>query len=96
MVVADAMKCQMNRGKDPHLFFLRTEKGFGIDLIIQDGRSLMPAEIKSAATFNAGFIAGVKRFCEHEPAAISSMLIYDGESYPERDGVTCINFRKMQ
>ncbi|MFA5058473.1 MAG: ATP-binding protein [Opitutaceae bacterium] len=96
MIVADAMKCRMNRGKEPHLFFLRTEKGFEIDLIIQEGRSLMPVEIKSAATFNAGFIAGVKRFCENEPAATSPMLIYDGENYPERDGVKCINFREMR
>ena len=96
MIVADAMKCRMNCGKDPHLFFLRTEKGFEIDLIIQEGRSLKPAEIKSAATFNAGFIAGVKRFCENEPSATSPMLIYDGESYPERDGVRCINFREMR
>ena len=96
MVVADAMKCRMNRGKDPHFFFLRTEKGFEIDRIIQEGRSLTPVEIKSAATFNAGFIKGVKRFCESEPAATSPMLIYDGESYPERDGVRCINFREMQ
>ncbi|MFA5203599.1 MAG: ATP-binding protein [Lentisphaeria bacterium] len=96
MIVADAMKCRMNRGKDPHLFFLRTEKGFEIDLIIREGRSLMPVEIKSAATFTAGFIAGAKRFCENEPAAASPMLIYDGEGYPERDGVRCINFREMR
>ena len=96
MIVADAMKCRMNRGKDPHLFFLRTEKGFEVDLIIQEGRSLTPVEIKSAATFNSQFVAGVKRFCAEEPAATSPMLIYDGEGYPERDGVTCINFRKMQ
>ena len=56
MVVVDPMKCRMNRGKDPHLFFLRTEKGFEIDLIMQNGRALMPAETKSAATFNVRFI----------------------------------------
>ncbi len=96
MVVADAMKCRMNRGKDPRLFFLRTEKGFEIDLIIQKGRALTPVEIKSAATFNPKFIAGVKRFRANEPVATSPMLIYDGENYTERDGVKCINFREMR
>lgn len=95
MVVVDVMKSQMNRGRDPRLFFLRTEKGFEIDLIVQEGRSLKPIEIKSASTFNPQFIAGVKRFCAEEPAATSPMLIYDGESYPERKGVTCINFREL-
>lgn len=96
LVVADVMKCRMNQGKDPHIFFLRTEKGFEVDLIVQDGRVLTPVEIKSAATFNPAFIGGVKRFCATEPSATSPMLVYDGESYPERDGVRCINFRELR
>lgn len=96
MVVADVMKSRLNRGRDPHLFFLRTEKGFEVDLILQDGRSLKPMEIKSAVSFNADFIVGVKRFCAVEPAAASPLLIYDGEGYPERNGVTCMNFREVR
>jgi predicted AAA+ superfamily ATPase len=94
MIVADTMKSRLNRGKDPRLFFLRTEKGFEIDLIVQEGRSLHPAEIKSAQTFNPAFIVNLQRFCKSEPDAKSPVLIYDGENYPERDGVSCVNFRQ--
>jgi predicted AAA+ superfamily ATPase len=96
MIVADIMKSRLNRGKDPRLFFLRTEKGFEIDLIVQEGRSLHPVEIKSAETFNPAFIANLQRFCKSEPDAKSPVLIYDGENYPERDGVSCVNFRQRQ
>ena len=93
MIVADVMKSRLNQGKDPHLFFLRTEKGFEVDLIAQEGRSPKPMEIKSAATFNAKFTANLTKFCEAEPEAKSPMLIYDGEGYPVRSGVKCVNFR---
>lgn len=95
MIVADVMKIRLNKGKDPRLFFLRTEKGFEVDLIRQEGRSLRPIEIKSAATFNVAFIANLHRFCEAEPESASPILIYDGESYPERSGVKCVNFREF-
>jgi len=96
MIVADIMKSRLNRGKDPRLFFLRTEKEFEIDLIVQEGRSLHPVEIKSAETFNPAFIANLQRFCKSEPDAKSPVLVYDGENYPERDGVSCVNFRQRQ
>ncbi len=95
LVIADVMKSRLNCGKDPHLFFLRTEKGFEVDLIIQDGRSIRPVEIKSAGTFNTAFIVGLKRFCEAEPNAADPLLIYDGENYAERSGVKCANFREV-
>jgi len=95
MIVSDVMKSRLNRGKDPRIFFLRTEKGFEIDLIVQEGRSLRPMEIKSAATFNAAFVDSLRRFCESEPESASPVLVYDGESYPERSGVKCINFREL-
>lgn len=95
MIVADVMKNRLNRGKEPHLFFLRTEKGFEVDLIVQEGRSLRPMEIKSAVSFNASFIASLNRFCKAEPESASPILVYDGESYPERSGVTCINYREL-
>jgi len=95
MVVADVMKSRLNRGREPRLFFLRTEKGFEIDLIAQEGRSLHPMEIKSASTFNSAFVTNLRRFCKAEPDAKLPLLIYDGESYPERDDVRCVNFRHL-
>lgn len=94
MVVADVMKSRLNRGQDPRLFFLRTEKGFEIDLIVQEGRSLHPMEIKSASTFNSTFVTNLQRFCKSEPEAKSPLLIYDGESYPDREGVSCVSYRQ--
>ena len=94
LVVADAMKARLNRGKDPRLFFLRTEKGFEVDLIVREGRALRPVEIKSAATFHPDFVSRLKRFCAEEPDAATPLLVYDGEGYADRSGVKCANFRE--
>jgi predicted AAA+ superfamily ATPase len=93
LVVADILKSRLNIGKEPNLFYLRTEKGFEVDLIMREGRTLRPVEIKSAATFNSEFTAALRRFCTAEPEAADPLLIYDGENFPERNGVRCANFR---
>ena len=96
LVVADIMKSRLNRGKDPNLFYLRTEKGFEVDLIVREGHALKPIEIKSASTFNCGFLSALKRFCEAESDAAEPLLIYDGENYTERSGVKCANLRSWR
>ena len=88
------MKARLNRGKDPRLFFLRTEKGFEVDLIVREGHALRPVEIKSAATFHPDFVSRLKRFCAEEPDAATPLLVYDGEGYADRSGVKCANFRE--
>ena len=48
-----------------------------------------------AVSFNASFVASLNRFCEAEPESALPILVYDGESYPERSGATCLNYRKL-
>lgn len=95
MVVADAMKQRMNCGREPNLFFLRTEKGFEIDLIVRRGRELTPIEIKSAMTCNRKFTENLVRFCVEEPEATSPMLLYDGDDVELSNGVSVKNFRSF-
>lgn len=92
MVIADLLKTRLNQGNDPGLFYLRDDKGFEIDLIVKQGRSLMPVEIKSSMTFNADFIKPIRVFCEREKAAHAPALIYAGEPLPDVHGVRCVNY----
>jgi predicted AAA+ superfamily ATPase len=47
MVVAEALKQRYNSGKEAELYYFRDQKGFEIDLILNEGRHLIPVEIKS-------------------------------------------------
>ncbi len=62
--------------------FLRDDKGFEIDLLIKQGRSLMPVEIKSSMTFNTDFIKPIRLFCKREKSAVAPALIYADEPLP--------------
>jgi len=92
MVIADLLKTRLNQGVDPGLYYLRDDKGFEIDLIVKQGRSLMPVEIKSSMTFNADFIKPIRVFCEREKAVHAPALIYAGEPLPDVHGVRCVNY----
>ena len=96
MVVSDVRKQLFNAGGSARLSFLRTEKGFEVDLLISRGTSIQPVEIKSAMTYHDSLAANLRRFAEAELSAVSPCLVYDGEmalpSQGEKDVAVC-NYR---
>jgi|APHig6443717817_1056837.scaffolds.fasta_scaffold27049_2 predicted AAA+ superfamily ATPase len=62
LLIADLLKRRLNQGRTPDLFFYRDTNGNEVDLIVREGRSLIPIEIKSGATFNDEFYKGIARF----------------------------------
>ena len=95
MVVMDAVKQFMNRDEDARFYFMRTQTGFEIDLLIESGGRLQPVEIKSAATCRDALAANLRRFAKEDALTALPVLVYDGEEYPERQGVEWVNFRKF-
>ena len=62
LVILEFLKFRLNRGKRPGLYFYRDTHGNEVDLVIQEGRMLIPVEIKSSATFSLDFLKGIDRF----------------------------------
>ena len=52
----------MNRGKRAELYFYRDTPGNELDQVLRRGGTLIPIEIKSAATFTPDFLKGIERF----------------------------------
>lgn len=96
MVVSDVRKQTFNAGGSPRLSFLRTEKGFEVDLIVSRGTTIQPVEIKSAMTYHESFAANLRRLAKAEGSVIRPCVVYDGEmaipSAGEGDVAAC-NFR---
>ena len=61
-VILEILKSRLNRGKRPELFFYRDTHGNEVDLVIRQARSLIPIEIKSAATFTTDFLKSIDHF----------------------------------
>ena len=95
MYVMDVRKRFLNAGEDAPLSFLRTEKGFEIDLLIHEASGIRPVEIKSAMTFNRNLVRNLEAFAREEPASASPVLLYDGSPIPSfgNRNVSVLNFR---
>ena len=81
MVVLEAMKARLNDKKEPNLFYMRTEKGVEVDLILRKEGMLSLYEIKSSMTPNKDFSRNMKLLCDSELNVESMSVIYCGEPY---------------
>jgi len=78
--VTEILKGRLNRGLRPDLFFYRDNHGKEVDVLVREGRMLLPIEIKSAATFTPAFHEGIARFREVVGArAGKGVILYNGD-----------------
>ena len=92
IVVLEAMKARLNDNKEPNLYYLRTEKGVEIDLILKKEGMLYPYEIKSSMTPNKDFSNNMRSFCEKETNTNDMCVIYCGEPYESYMNCKYVNY----
>jgi predicted AAA+ superfamily ATPase len=95
-VVMETLKFYLNRGILPSLFYFRENNGAEIDLLIKQGSTLFPLEIKASKTFHESFLRHLTwfkaLFKERIPHAY---LLYDGVNMPRSDGLSILNWRSL-
>lgn len=80
LVILEILKSRLNRGQRPDLYFYRDTHGNEVDLVVREGRDLIPLEIKSAATFNPGFLKGMERFRKAVGTrCVNGFVLYNGQ-----------------
>ena len=92
IVVLEAMKARLNDDKEPNLFYMRTEKGVEVDLILKKEGMLHPFEIKSSMTPNKEFTRNMRLFCDSEAEAKEMRVIYCGEPYDSYQDCEYVNY----
>lgn len=86
-------KSRFNAGLPSDLYYFRDSKGNEVDLLMQSARKLKAVEIKSAMTFKAGQLKGIRRFKSLAPNLGAGYLVYNGRPHALSDGVTVLNYR---
>lgn len=85
-VVSELYKASANRGEIPPLYFWRDRTGHEIDIVIDDGKKLIPVEIKSGETLVNSSFDGLRYFISlGRPASENGVLIHGGTSMYQRD-----------
>ena len=96
MVVGERLKQIANEGGSPELSFLRTAKGFEIDLLERDEAGRMRAyEIKSAMSYHRSLVGNLEEYIGKWNAEARATLIYDGRNMTTGGGIRCVNFRDL-
>lgn len=76
-VIIEMMKNKFNAGKSHNLYFWRDNHGHELDVLMDEGGSLLPIEIKSSQTFNAGMLSGLK-YWQQLAKTKDGYLVYQG------------------
>ncbi len=92
-VVSEALKNFYNRGVEADLYFWRDSAGHEIDLLIDQGATQIPIEIKSGQTIASDFFDGLRWWQELAGQADGPAgLVYGGDDAYTRQGVSVVSW----
>ncbi len=96
MIVSEIKKQIANKGFQWDLYFYRDSKGLEVDLIVDQGTTLLPIEIKMAGTYSSSFLKN-KTLIENDLSLATKkwQLIYSGSSQ-QRSNADVWNFEEFE
>ncbi len=87
LVIAEALKHRLNRGRQPNLSFFRDARGLECDLLYESGQSLGAVEIKSGLTVPSDAFNALNRVADLLPAVSVKAVVTGGaDRQSRRDG----------
>lgn len=96
MVIMEYLKSRFNRGEQADLYFWRDSKGLEVDLLLDDGASLKPIEIKSGQTIASDSLTPLKKWCELSGIpGRPAWLVYGGTRELTNGNVSIVPWRKL-
>ena len=94
-VMGELLKGRYNKGLSSNLFFWRDNTGNEIDVLLDQGLTLDPVEIKSGQTIVADFFIGLRKWCALAGKnAGRPTLVYGGDARQEREGIAVVPWAK--
>lgn len=96
LIVAEALKSRLNRGKDNNLCFYRDSHNNEVDLILREQGLLKLIEIKSAETYHSDFEKGIKCFDKDFSSKVKDRaIIYAGELENRAGDIKLLNYKNL-
>ncbi len=96
-VVAELLKARFNAALASNLYFWRDRSGLEVDVLIEQGATLVPVEIKSGQTLARQFFTGLERWQDLAgESAGRPWLVYGGEERQGRSQVEVVPWKAIQ
>ncbi|MBN1766355.1 MAG: ATP-binding protein [Sedimentisphaerales bacterium] len=82
-IISETIKAYFNQAREPDIFFWRDSSGHEIDLLLDRGREILPAEIKSGQTVTNDFFTALNywRKLSQQPDLPASLIYAGTESF---------------
>jgi predicted AAA+ superfamily ATPase len=95
MVITELLKNRTNAGLDINLFYWRDKTGHEVDLIIDNGKTLLPIEIKSGMTISKDYFKNIDYWINLSGSK-KAIILYSGVQHQKRsDGKEIMNWRAL-
>jgi len=95
LIVTELLKKRTNAGKPVNLYYWRDKTGHEVDVVIDNGLTLLPIEIKAGKTINGEFFKNLL-YWNKLSGEQKAYIIYAGDQEEERsNGVSVINWFEM-
>lgn len=94
-VVSELVKKRTNSGKEINLFYWRDKTGYEVDVIIDEGLTLLPIEIKSGKTVHQEFFKNLQYWLKLSENK-KGVILYGGDQRQERsNGITIEGWKRL-
>jgi len=94
---AELLKARTNYGKNSNLYFFRDNVGNEVDLILENGVSVKPVEIKLGSTVSGDYFKGLRYYQKiNKKNAIRPALIYGGNQDQRRGEFDIFSYRNAE
>ncbi|HWY12786.1 MAG TPA: DUF4143 domain-containing protein, partial [Bacteroidia bacterium] len=77
-ILMELLKKKYNEGSNSSIYYWRDNKGIEIDVLIDNGKKLLPIEIKSAQTFQDSYLKSIQQWNGFSKNK-GGLLLYDGK-----------------
>jgi len=92
MVIIEKLKEKLNNIETPSLYYFRDNTGNEVDLLEDQGDSILTYEIKLSKTLTTDVFKGLNFYKKINPDNTESFLIYTGKDNTVRYGHKCVPF----
>lgn len=96
-IVAELLKARLHHGKSSNIYFFRDNVGNEIDVILEDGTTVKPVEIKLGSTINDDFFKGLRYYQKiNRKNSDKPVLIYGGREDQRRGEFDIFSYKSAE
>ena len=96
-VVGELLKGRYGRALPSNLYFWRDNTGNEVDILVDQGLTMMPIEVKSGETISIDYFTGLKKWLSWAGTeAGDAYLIYGGDDRQERSEAEVVPWRQVK